>query len=281
MFYRAAIIKIFIPLIICVIFVCIILKESHVESSLDNPISFCDSWLEIVKRNKDNCNRMSNVDACFICKQRITKNIKQQNKSVTICQTGPYYQKESDQSSTTLEKLLQVLPKNTTYLQIIVKNTRHGYLDRGPHPLNFTCIPQLDQLVSLNVSQHSENYVQHFILIFEKKTFSKMKKLKELVLDIRLIDQSLKDIVSHMESLELLFLHTYGISMVNMSDTISHIHRNAEKSLQELHLSTFQLMEMDGYNGTLVMTNSSTKGFSKLSTIFILMENDLKIGILV
>ena len=251
MFYRAAIIKLFIPLIICVIFVCIILKESHVESSLDKPISFS----ERLKRNTDNGKRMSNVDACFICKQLIIKNITQENKNVTMCQTGPYYQKETDQSSTTLEKLLQVLPKNTTYLQIIVKNTPHGYLDRRPHPLNFTCIPQLDQLVSLNVSQHSENYVQHFILIFEKKTFSKMKKLKELVLDIRLIDQSLKDIVSHMESLELLFLQTYGISMVNMSDTIVHVHPNAEKSLQKLHLSTFQLMEMDGYNGTLVMTD--------------------------
>ena len=249
MLNKATVLKMFIPFVLCLIIVGITLKEGHGGSNLDNSIILS----EILKRETENCTRMSDIDLCYMCKQQITKNISQQRENVTICYTKHYGQNETVQPSTTLKKILQLLPKNTTHLQIVLDNTWHGYLPMRAYPLDLTDIVRLDQLLSLNVSQHSDNYIQLFPLHFTNQTFSKMKKLKELVLDVPVKDQSLKGIVSHMESLELLFLQPRGISMVNMSDTISNIHPNATRTLQELHISTFQLMGMDGYNGTLVM----------------------------
>ena len=246
---RATLLKLFIPLVICVILVCITLKESHEEKSLDNSGLFT----EIYRREKDNCIRMGGVDFCDICKQKITKNKRQQTENVTICKTKHDNKNETVQSSTILEEILQQLPRSTSHLQIILDNKWHGYLPMRVSPLNLTPIAHLDQLVSLNFSERSKNYIQLFPLIFTNQTFFKMRKLKKLVLDFSIMDQSLKGIVSHMESLELLFLQPRGISMVHMSDTISNIHPNATITLQELHISTFQLMGMDGYNGTLIM----------------------------
>ena len=249
MLKRIALLKLFIPLVICVIFVCITLKESHGERYLGDPGLFP----EIYSREKDNCTRMDTVDFCYLCKQQITKNEQQQTENVTICYTKHYNKNKTVQSSTTLEKILQQLPRNITHLQIILDNIWHGHLPMRASPLNLTPIAHLDQLVSLNFSQQSKHYIQLFPLYFTNQTFSKMRKLKRLILDFPIMDQSLKDIVSHMESLELLFLQPRGIGMAHMSDTISNIHPNAARTLQELHLSTFQLMGMDGYNGTLVM----------------------------
>ena len=203
----------------------------------------------MTRTDESTCIKMP-VDFCFSCIDRIKHGTIEETANVTVC-----YTRSSPGRTITVADILSKIPENTTHLQVAVDNTWKGILPFQAFPIDLNPITRLKQLVYFNLYQHTDQYVQLYPLSFTNETFAGMTKLRVLAFDIPIKDQSLRDLLSPLDSLKNLYLQPRAISMENMSDTIANLHPNTEHTLEALHLSNFQLLGMDGYNSTLNMTN--------------------------
>ena len=190
------------------------------------------------------------LNLCKLCEKQIKNGSLETIVNVTVCYTRPI-----NKGDVTVEDILANISENTRYLKVVLDNTWQGILPFQAGSINLSSIKRLKQLVYFNLYLHSDKYIQLYPLNFTKETFSGMKNLRVVILNIPIKDQSLQDLLSPLENLQKLFLQPRAISMENMSDTIANLHPNAEYTLKILHLSNFQLLGMNGYNSTLNITD--------------------------
>lgn len=144
---------------------------------------------------------------------------------------------------------LEGYPRDITTLFLVVDNKWLGYYPLLPSPINLTHLSRFENLTIFQLAPCYSFYMQPYPLHFTNNTFAKLRKMKEFIINLSIVDVSFGDVVKHFPQLELLDLSfTRQLSINSVRDTLSHVNAMA---LKALCLITFQLAGGDGYHSRL------------------------------
>ena len=237
--------------------------QVELQDELPNKIE-TDYERESCRNTKAKCPHDPNFCHCYLCPHWRYVNGTRQDFIRTVCY--------SVRSSTNVSKILSHVNSNTTDLEIVVDNTWGGYYPLKSLPIDLRNISRLTNLETFMLTMGYYNFLQPYPLIYGN-SFQNLTKLKQLRINLPLMNQPLVDMIAPLKNLEVLNISfTRGLSMKSVSDILKKV---SNSSLRGLHLQTFQLIGGSGYRGVLNMTTFLSKRiFEKLEEIT-LSENSL------